>query len=165
MVTGLVKQMQAKTDAINAKMNRLDGAAFTRAMATFTRTGQFPLTEIPGGNTLGERALRAALSRRGYPYVWGAAGPRAFDCSGLVMWAYEQVGIHLDHFTGDQWQEGEHISRSQLQPGDLVFFFPDISHVGLYIGNGLMVDAPSTGQVVQVQPVFWDEYVGAVRIA
>ncbi len=164
MVTGLVKQMQAKTDAINAKMNRLDGAAFSRAMATFTRTGQFPLTEIPGGNTLGERALRAALSRRGYPYVWGAAGPRAFDCSGLVLWAYEQVGIHLDHFTGDQWQEGEHISRSQLQPGDLVFFFPDISHVGMYIGNGLMVDAPDFGQDVMVQRIYWSAFVGAVRI-
>jgi cell wall-associated NlpC family hydrolase len=96
--------------------------------------------------------------------VWGAAGPRAFDCSGLVMWAYEQVGIHLDHFTGDQWQEGEHISRSQLQPGDLVFFFPDISHVGMYIGNGLMVDAPDFGQDVMVQRIYWSAFVGAVRI-
>jgi cell wall-associated NlpC family hydrolase len=164
VVAGLARKMKAKTRAINARMNKLDGAAFRRAMAVFNRTGSFPLVKIPGGNTLGERALRAALSQRGKPYVWGAAGPNAYDCSGLVMWAYAQVGVHLDHFTGDQWQEGEHISRSQLRPGDLVFFFPDISHVGMYIGHGLMVDAPSFGQDVMVQRIYWSAFVGAVRI-
>lgn len=164
VVSGLVTRMQAKTAAIRARISKLNGAAFKQAMATFSRTGQFPLVSIPGGNTIGEQALRAALGKRGDPYIWGAAGPSAFDCSGLVMWAYAQVGIHLDHYTGDQWNEGQHISRSQLQPGDLVFFFSDISHVGMYIGNGLMVDAPSFGQSVQVQPVFWSAYVGAVRI-
>jgi len=163
-VSGLVKQMQAKTAAIQAKINKLNGAAFKQALASFSRTGQFPLISVPGGNTVGERALRAALSRRGDPYVWGAAGPSAFDCSGLVDWAYAQVGIHLAHYTGLQWTEGEHISRSQLQPGDLVFFFPDISHVGMYIGNGLMVDAPDFGQTVQVQPIYWSAFIGAVRI-
>ena len=110
-------------------------------------------------------ALRAALTRRGDPYVWAAAGPDAFDCSGLVVWAFAQEGISLPHYTGDLWNSGMHVSRADLEPGDLVFFFADISHVGIYIGNGLMVDAPSTGQDVQVQPVFWDAYVGAVRIA
>jgi peptidoglycan DL-endopeptidase CwlO len=86
-----------------------------------------------------------------------------FDCSGLVMWAYAQVGISLTHYTGAQWNEGEHISRSQLEPGDLVFFFADISHVGMYIGNGLMIDAPTFGQPVQIQPLL-PQYVGAVRI-
>ena len=80
------------------------------------------------------------------------------------MWAYAQVGVHLDHFTGDQWQEGEHISRSQLRPGDLVFFFSTISHVGMYIGDGLMVDAPSAGQDVMVQRVYWSAAVGYVHI-
>jgi cell wall-associated NlpC family hydrolase len=164
VVSGLVHEMQLKTAAIQSKINKLNGAAFTQAMATFRATGQFPLINIPGGNSVGERALRAALGKRGDPYVWGAAGPSAFDCSGLVLWAYAQEGIHLAHFTGDQWNEGEHISRSQLQPGDLVFFFADISHVGIYIGDGLMVDAPTFGQPVQVQPVFWSAYVGAVRI-
>jgi len=164
MVTALVRQMQGKTKAITAKMNKLNGAAFQQAMAVFNRTGSFPLVKIPGGNTLGERALRAALSQRGKPYVWGAAGPNSYDCSGLVMWAYAQVGVHLDHFTGDQWQEGEHISRSQLRPGDLVFFFPTISHVGMYIGDGLMVDAPSAGQDVMVQHVYWSAAVGYVHI-
>jgi cell wall-associated NlpC family hydrolase len=164
VVSALAGQMQAKTAAIQAKINKLNGAAFKQAMATFSQTGQFPLTAIPGGNTVGEQALRAALGKRGDPYVWGAAGPSAFDCSGLVMWAYAQVGIHLDHYTGLQWNEGQHISRSQLQPGDLVFFFSDLSHVGMYIGNGLMVDAPTFGQNVQVQPVFWNAFAGAVRI-
>lgn len=164
VVGGLVRQMQAKTDAIRARINKLNSAAFKQAMASFSKTGKFPLINIPGGNTLGQEALRAALSKVGDPYVWGAAGPSAFDCSGLVLWAYQQVGIHLDHYTGDQWNEGQHISRSQLRPGDLVFFFPDISHVGMYIGNGLMVDAPTFGQPVQVQPVFWSAYIGAVRI-
>jgi cell wall-associated NlpC family hydrolase len=80
------------------------------------------------------------------------------------MWAYAQVGISLMHFTVDQWNEGEHISRSELEPGDLVFFFPTISHVGLYIGNGLMVDAPTFGIPVHVEPVYWGSFVGAVRI-
>jgi cell wall-associated NlpC family hydrolase len=164
VVAGLVKQMQSKTKVITAKMNKLNGAAFQQAMAVFNRTGSFPLVKIPGGNTLGERALRAALSQRGKPYVWGAAGPNAYDCSGLVMWAYAQVGVHLDHFTGDQWQEGEHISRGQLRPGDLIFFFATISHVGMYIGDGLMVDAPSAGQDVMVQRVYWSAAVGYVHI-
>lgn len=164
VVAGLVRQMQVKTEAINAKMNKLNGAAFHRAMAVFNRTGSFPLIKIPGGNTLSERALRWALSVRGDPYVWGAAGPSAFDCSGLVMWAYAKVGVHLDHFTGDQFNEGEHISRSQLRPGDLIFFFADVSHVGMYIGNGLMVDAPSAGQDVMVQRIYWSAAVGFVHI-
>ncbi len=104
------------------------------------------------------------MTRRGDEYVWGAAGPSTFDCSGLVMWAYAQVGISLPHYTVSQYNMGEHISRSQLEPGDLVFFFSDIGHVGIYLGGGLMVDAPSTGQVVQVQPVMWNVFVGAVRI-
>ncbi|MBO0771874.1 MAG: C40 family peptidase, partial [Actinobacteria bacterium] len=137
---------------------------FTKAMAVFQQTGQYPNIPIPTANTIGAQALRAALSRRGDPYVWGASGPSAFDCSGLVMWAYQQVGISLPHYTGAQFNMGVHVSRDQLQPGDLVFFYADIGHVGLYIGNGLMVDAPDFGQVVKVEPVMWDVYVGAVRI-
>jgi cell wall-associated NlpC family hydrolase len=159
----LAAQMNTKVQAIQRKENILNGAAFARAMAVFRQTGQYPNFKIPG-NSVGVQALRWALTRRGDSYVWGGAGPNVFDCSGLVMWAYAQIGISLPHFTGFQWNSGVHISRSQLQPGDLVFFFPDISHVGLYVGNGLMVDAPTFGQPVQVQPIFWSAYVGAVRI-
>jgi cell wall-associated NlpC family hydrolase len=159
----LAAEMSKKVVQIQAKENLLNSAAYSQAMAIFQRTGSYPSLNIPGRG-IGVQALRWALSAIGKPYIWGAAGPDAFDCSGLVMWAYEHVGISLNHFTGDQWNEGEHISRDQLAPGDLVFFFADISHVGMYIGNGMMVDAPSFGQDVQVQPVFWSAFVGAVRI-
>ncbi len=163
-VTALQSAMNAKSQAIQAQINKVNSSAMTQAMAIFDQTGQYPNIAIPGGNGVGAVALRYALSKRGDPYVWGAAGPGEFDCSGLVMWAYAQEGISLPHYTGSQWNSGMHISRDQLQPGDLVFFFADISHVGLYLGNGLMVDAPSFGQTVQVQPIDWAIYVGAVRI-
>jgi peptidoglycan DL-endopeptidase CwlO len=159
----LATQMNAKVQAIQRREDTLNGAAFAQAMTIFKRTNQYPDISVPG-NSVGVQALRFALTRRGDPYVWGGAGPDDFDCSGLVMWAYAQVGISLPHFTGDQWNSGQHISRSQLEPGDLVFFFPDISHVGMYVGDGLMLDAPTFGQDVQIQPVFWSAYVGAVRI-
>jgi peptidoglycan DL-endopeptidase CwlO len=155
--------MKGKVALIQAKESVLNSKVYAKAMAVYQQTGHYPDIHL-SGNSVGVQALRWALSRVGDMYLWGAAGPDRFDCSGLVMWAYEHVGIQLDHFTGDQWNEGVHISRSQLQPGDLVFFFADLGHVGMYIGNGLMVDAPQTGQPVQVQPVFWSAYVGAVRI-
>jgi peptidoglycan DL-endopeptidase CwlO len=155
-MAGKVSQIQQREDFFNSQ-------AFQQAAAIYQQTGQYPDIH-PTGDSVGVQALKWALTKVGDPYVWGAAGPNAFDCSGLVMWAYAQVGISLEHFTGDQWNEGQHISRSELEPGDLVFFYPDIGHVGLYVGNGLMVDAPTFGQNVQVQPVFWSAYVGAVRI-
>ena len=159
----LAAAMATKVSQIQKKENFFNSQAFQQAAAIFAKTGQYPDIH-PQGRSIGVQALKWALTKLGDPYVWGAAGPGSFDCSGLVMWAYAQVGISLMHFTGDQWNEGEHISRSELQPGDLVFFYQDIGHVGLYIGNGLMVDAPTFGQPVQVQPVMWDVYVGAVRI-
>jgi cell wall-associated NlpC family hydrolase len=158
-------QINGKVKTIHAKLDVLNSSAMSQAMAVFSKTGSYPDIVLPEATNVGTTALRAALTQRGKPYVWGAAGPDSYDCSGLVMWAFAQEGISLPHYTGDQWNSGMHVSRADLEPGDLVFFFADISHVGLYIGNGLMVDAPSTGQVVQVQPVFWNEYVGAVRIA
>ena len=160
----LAKQMAAKQQAAQKKINLLNSAVFAKAMAVFNQTGKYPTINLPTANTIGAQALQYALSKRGDPYVWGAAGPNAFDCSGLVLWAYAQVGISLPHYTGDQWNMGVHVSRADLQPGDLVFFYADIGHVGLYIGNGLMVDAPDFGEPVQVQSVMWDVYVGAVRI-
>ena len=163
-VAKLAASMAAKKAVIQGKVNKLNSAVFSQAMSIFDQTGHYPDINLPTANTVGGQALQAALTRRGDPYVWGAAGPSTFDCSGLVMWAYQQVGISLPHYTGSQWTMGEHISRSQLEPGDLVFFYPDISHVGLYVGDGMMLDAPATGQVVQIQPVMWNVYVGAVRI-
>jgi peptidoglycan DL-endopeptidase CwlO len=160
----LAKQMQSKVAAIQERENFFNSQAFAQAEQIYEQTGSYPDITV-SGDTVGVQALRWALTRIGDPYVWGAAGPDSFDCSGLVMWAYAQVGISLEHFTGDQWNEGEHVSISQLEPGDLVFFYADLGHVGMYIGNGLMVDAPTFGQDVQIQPVMWDVYEGAVQIA
>ncbi|HTW20025.1 MAG TPA: NlpC/P60 family protein [Mycobacteriales bacterium] len=164
-VDTLQKEINGKVSQINAKLDVMNSSVMAKAMAVFDQTGNYPDYTLPAVNNVDTTALRYALTRRGDEYVWGAAGPTTFDCSGLVVWAYAQEGITLPHYTGSLWNSGMHVSRDDLEPGDLVFFFADISHVGIYIGNGLMVDAPSTGQVVQVQPVFWDAYVGAVRIA
>jgi peptidoglycan DL-endopeptidase CwlO len=163
-VRALQAQMSTKKQAIQAEIDQVNSSAMKQAMAIFTQTGQYPDITIPTANTVGAQALEEALTRRGDPYVWGAAGPDQFDCSGLVVWAFAQEGIALPHYTGDQWNSGVHVARADLEPGDLVFFFPDISHVGIYVGNGLMVDAPDFGAVVRVEPVFWSDYVGAVRI-
>jgi cell wall-associated NlpC family hydrolase len=160
----LQTQMNAKKQAIDAKIDVINGAAMKQAMAVFTQTGNYPNISIPTANTVGAQALQAAMTRRGDPYIWGAAGPAEFDCSGLVVWAYAQEGIALPHYTGSLWNSGVHVARADLEPGDLIFFFADISHVGIYVGNGLMIDAPDFGQTVKVEPVYWSAYVGAVRI-
>jgi cell wall-associated NlpC family hydrolase len=155
--------MHAKVESMQAKENVLNSAAYKQAMVVFQQTGSYPNVPVTG-NSIGVRALRFALTRRGDEYVWGAAGPDQFDCSGLVLWAYAHVGISLPHLTFSQWDMGEHVSRSELQPGDLLFFY-GLDHVGLYVGNNLFVDAPTFGQVVQIQPIPWGSYDGAVRIA
>lgn len=154
----LAKEMSAKQAEIQQKENFFNGEAFKQAANIFQRTGHYPPI-LPKGDSIGVQALSWAFKELGQPYVWGGAAPGGFDCSGLVMWAYAQVGISLEHFTGDQWNEIVHVPRSELKPGDLVFFFSDISHVGLYIGNNLMIDAPTFGQVVQIQPML-PEYEG-----
>jgi cell wall-associated NlpC family hydrolase len=163
-VQALQTQMNAKKQAIDAKIDVINGAAMKQAMAVFTQTGNYPNISIPTANTVGAQALQAAMTRRGDPYIWGAAGPGEFDCSGLVVWAYAQEGIALPHYTGSLWNSGVHVARADLEPGDLIFFFADISHVGIYVGNGLMIDAPDFGQTVKVEPIYWSAYVGAVRI-
>jgi cell wall-associated NlpC family hydrolase len=160
----LQSEINGKEKTIKAKLDVLNSSAMTQAMAVFSKTGSYPDVVLPLATNVGTTALRAALTQRGKPYVWGAAGPDSYDCSGLIVWAFAQEGISLPHYTGSLWNSGMHVSRADLEPGDLVFFFADLSHVGMYVGNGLMIAAPSTGQVVQVQPIF-DGYVGAVRIA
>ena len=96
-------------------------------------------------------AVRAALSRLGRPYVWGATGPDQFDCSGLVQWSYAQAGLHLDRTTYQQINDGIAVSRSQVRPGDLVF--PHAGHVQLAIGNNLVVEAPYSGASVRISPL------------
>jgi cell wall-associated NlpC family hydrolase len=115
--------------------------------------------------------LTAALSRRGMPYVWGAAGPASFDCSGLVQWSFAQAGIAMPRVADQQAETGFAVPVSQLQPGDLIFYHTDptapgyISHVAIYVGNGWMVQAPEPGQDVEVVPAqTGSEFAGAIRV-
>jgi peptidoglycan DL-endopeptidase CwlO len=115
--------------------------------------------------------LTAAMSRRGMPYVWGAAGPASFDCSGLVQWSFRQAGIVMPRVAADQALSGPAVPVSQLQPGDLLFYHTDptdptdISHVAIYVGNGWMLQAPEPGLDVEVVPAdFGSEFAGAVRV-
>jgi peptidoglycan DL-endopeptidase CwlO len=163
-VQAVQAQMNTKKQAIDGMIDKVNSAAMNQAMAVYEQTGVYPNITIPTANTVGEQALQAAFSREGDPYVWGAAGPGAFDCSGLVVWAFAQEGISLPHYTGSLWDVGVHVPRSDLEPGDLVFFFSDLSHVGIYVGDGLMIDAPDFGEAVRVEPVYWSAYAGAVRI-
>jgi len=126
----------------------------------------------PGLTVAQTRAfLTAALSRVGRPYVWGGDGPDVFDCSGLVQWSMRQAGIVMPRVAVDQAQTGPQLPVADLEPGDLLFYHTDptaptyISHVAIYLGNGLMVQAPQPGENVQVVPaVFGAGFAGAVRV-
>jgi cell wall-associated NlpC family hydrolase len=117
----------------------------------------------------GNIAADWALRQLGKPYEWAAAGPDAFDCSGLVMRAWEQAGVGLGHWTGSQWTSGPHVPLDQLRRGDLVFFAYNtgepatIHHVGIYIGGGMMVDAPTQGEDVRIEPIHESGLIGATR--
>jgi cell wall-associated NlpC family hydrolase len=114
------------------------------------RTGPCPVTYT---NDRGGRAAQKACSLIGRPYVFGAEGPYSFDCSGLTKTAWASVGVHLEHYTKDQWGEGRAVSRADLQPGDLVFYYSDIHHVAIYIGGGMVVHAPHTGDHVRMATI------------
>ena len=112
-------------------------------------------------------AVQAAMEQLGKPYVWGAAGPDTFDCSGLTLFAYARAGVSLPHYSGAQFNEGRHVSLSELQPGDLVFFEQSLGHMGMYIGGGNFIHAPHSGDVVKISPLsgyYQDQFAGAVRL-
>jgi cell wall-associated NlpC family hydrolase len=116
--------------------------------------------------------LRAAVSRVGMPYVWGAAGPTSFDCSGLVQWSLARAGVAMPRVAADQARTGPAVPVSRLQPGDLLFYHTDptapnyISHVAIYLGKGMMIQAPQPGMDVQIVPVaLGSEFAGAVAVA
>jgi cell wall-associated NlpC family hydrolase len=117
-------------------------------------------------------ALRAAESRQGLPYVWGAAGPSSFDCSGLVQWSFAQAGVAMPRVAADQARTGPAVPVTELEPGDLLFYHTDptapgyISHVAIYLGNGWMIQAPEPGLDVQVVPAnFGSQFAGAIRVS
>lgn len=137
-------------------------------------TGQ-PAREVNGYPTLTSAQLstmlNAALSRRGMPYVWGGSGPRVFDCSGLVQWSFAQAGVVMPRVAADQALTGPAVPLSKAEPGDLLFYHTDptdphyISHVAIYLGHGMMIQAPEPGLDVEVVPVaLGPELAGAVRV-
>ncbi|MFB6549239.1 NlpC/P60 family protein [Streptomyces sp. NPDC056405] len=122
--------------------------------STGTETG--PSTPDPSYGTKAEKALAFARAQIGKPYVWGATGPDSYDCSGLTQAAWKDAGVTLPRTTYDQVDAGTTVPVSQAQPGDLVFFYDDLSHVGLYIGNGMMIHAPKPGAYVREESIFYD---------
>ncbi|WP_086693945.1 C40 family peptidase [Streptomyces recifensis] len=119
----------------------------------------------PAPTSRASAAVAYAYRKLGSPYVWGATGPDAFDCSGLIQAAYRSAGISLPRTTYAQINAGRRVSRSQLQPGDLVFFYSGISHVGIYVGNGRMIHAPNPSAPVRVAPIDQMPFAGATRVA
>ncbi|WP_160050819.1 C40 family peptidase [Nocardiopsis sp. FR4] len=124
-----------------------------------------------GGSEVGRRAVEWALEQLGKPYVWGGSGPDAFDCSGLVMRAWEAAGVSIPRVTTDQFAHGTRVDLSQIEPGDLLFFNvgpdPQPGHVTMYVGEGQMINAPGTGKVVRLDPIdmpyYANAFAGAVR--
>jgi cell wall-associated NlpC family hydrolase len=140
-----------------------DKSKFTpQELAQLLNTGVTGVFVAPPG--IRGAAMEIALAQRGKPYVWAGAGPSDFDCSGLVLWAYAQAGLPgIPHSSEIQQTLGVPVPRGEEQPGDLVFFGTPAEHVGIYVGNGLMVDAPHSGAVVRVEPLF-PGYSGARRL-
>lgn len=148
-----------------AKLTAEERAAYEARSAGPAPSG--PATQAPPP-TDGSRAARAvafAYGAIGKPYVWGATGPGSYDCSGLTQAAWRAAGVSLPRTTYTQINAGQRISRDQLAPGDLVFFYSGVTHVGMYIGNGQMVHAPRPGSTVRLAPIDSMPWAGASRPA
>jgi peptidoglycan DL-endopeptidase CwlO len=176
-VQGLLQQRQGQLASANALVRllvlqaeqRAAAAAAAASAAVLGTAATPPVTLPPGTPATVVAAVAAARSKLGDPYLWGATGPGAFDCSGLTQWAYAQAGLTLPRTSREQWFTGPHPGLDQLQPGDLLFWATDLTdpasihHVALYIGDGYIIEAPHTGAYVQVSPVDLTGYFGATR--
>ncbi|MET9373105.1 C40 family peptidase [Streptomyces sp. NPDC002992] len=152
---------EAAAKAAEAERRRQEEAA----------AGQQPEPPATGGSTdstyaaKAEETLAFARAQIGKPYVWGATGPSSYDCSGLTQAAWKAAGVELPRTTWDQVKVGTRIATADLLPGDLVFFYDDISHVGLYIGGGKMIHAPKPGADVREESIYYMPIYGSVRPA
>ena len=163
-------QVQQQIDKYTALLNTLNAgqrAAFQQQINPAVSSATVASFKVPPApSKSAAQAVKFALAQVGKPYVFGAAGPDSYDCSGLTMASWASAGVSLPHSAADQYNYGTHVAFSQLQPGDLMFFYSPIGHVTIYIGSGYMVSAPQTGQNVSVIPsnAFGSDFVGATRI-
>ncbi|MDT7548752.1 MAG: peptidoglycan DL-endopeptidase CwlO [Actinomycetota bacterium] len=171
----LLAQADAKVRQIADEQRRAAEAAAAQAaaqaLARAQREASLALlpSDVPAPTQAAAVAIAEASTHLGQPYVWGATGPEAFDCSGLTLTAYRAAGINLPRTAAQQWFAGPQVALGDLAPGDLLFWAYDVTnpstihHVAMYVGNGQMIAAPHTGDVVKVQPVYLDGYIGAIR--
>ncbi|MFD9673073.1 C40 family peptidase, partial [Streptomyces sp. NPDC059981] len=127
--------------------------------------GRTPAPAPPADGSRAARAVAFAYAAIGKPYVLGATGPGSYDCSGLTQAAWRAAGVSLPRTTYTQINTGRRVSRDQLAPGDLVFFYSGVTHVGMYVGNGQMIHAPRPGSTVRLAPVDSMPWAGAARPA
>ncbi|MET8075048.1 NlpC/P60 family protein [Streptomyces sp. NPDC005303] len=167
-ITGKLGAVRRLMSQLSAEERSVLGSGQDRASRA--TTGAREELTGPGAAATGAPDSRAAAAvsyayaKLGSPYVWGATGPDAFDCSGLIQAAYRSSGVSLPRTTYAQIDAGRRVSRSELLPGDLVFFYSGISHVGLYIGNGQMIHAPNPSAPVRVAPIDEMPFAGATRV-
>ena len=160
-IAQLIAQQQARAAADSQRRAR---DALSRASAAPTRKGPaIPAGPPPPVGHGAAAAVATAEAQIGKPYVYGAAGPDSFDCSGLTMYSWRAGGVSLSHSSQSQYSETTHIPISAVQPGDLLFYYSDLHHVGMYVGGGMMVEAPHTGANVREVPMRLDSLVGAGR--
>lgn len=152
-------EMSRKIELVQGRLAQL--TADQRARYASEGLTNFSI-DLPGDG-VGVRAVRAALTKQGAPYIWGAQGPDTFDCSGLMLWAYRQAGVNLPRVSWDQARVGIPVT-SGLMPGDLIGLYMPITHIGMYVGNGLYINAPQSGDVVKVSKVPWGDITAIRRI-
>jgi cell wall-associated NlpC family hydrolase len=166
-----VSQARSLYETLNRKYHdALQAAAAAAAAANggssggSTTYGGGPIPPPPSVSGSVGVVLQAAYSVIGTPYQFGGASPETgFDCSGFTMWSWAHAGVYLPHSSAGQYASLPHVAQADLQPGDLVFFYSPISHVGIYVGGGRMIHSPHTGSVVSVVPIYWDSFAGAAR--
>ncbi|MFJ8664658.1 NlpC/P60 family protein [Streptomyces sp. NPDC093600] len=164
LLARLTAEERARYEAAATGSGRLGAADPSSASGGRADRDSLARGPVTAPNTRAAQAVSFAQGQLGKPYMWGATGPSAYDCSGLTQAAWRAAGVALPRTTYTQINAGRRISRSELAPGDLVFFYSGISHVGLYIGGGQMIHAPRPGAPVRVAPIDEMPFVGATRV-
>jgi cell wall-associated NlpC family hydrolase len=163
------EQMQAQAErdlgtALKSERQRREAAALDAAQAEAAKFKGSKYANVVPASTKAGAAIRAALSQLGVRYRFGSKAPgSSFDCSGLTSWAWGVAGVGIPRTSRTQYAGLTHIPTAAIQPGDLIFSGYPIHHVAMYLGNGQMVHAPRTGDVVKVSAVYWSQVVGVVR--